>query len=114
MVVYQFKGLMQNFLLGELCVVQSICNMDDKEMSDAIDNHFTYWQILDGCLTVFGVEDIEQRAGNTKSFLAGKQRWQFLFNSVGNIENLFPLGFALKIICKNGLNNSVPGLPFFD
>ena len=74
LVINQFQCFMKNLLLRELSIIQSICDVDNEEMCDLVDNHLSDRKIFNCDLTVFCIQDIKKSTGYFKPVSACKQR----------------------------------------
>ena len=44
MVIDFHQNVVQNLLLGQLCIVQVVCDMDDEQVSDPVHSHLGHRQ----------------------------------------------------------------------
>jgi hypothetical protein len=58
---------MKELLLGELCVIKSVSDVDQKEMGQFVGEHFDDWDRLDCGFTVFSVQNSENGACNLEA-----------------------------------------------
>merc|ERR1719469_429802 len=60
LIVDHFESLVENFLFGELSVIQGGNNVDQEQVSNLVGHHLSHREGLDNDLAVLGVQDGEE------------------------------------------------------
>ena len=105
LIVDHFESLVENFLFGELSVIQGGNNVDQEQVSNLVGHHLSDWEWLDNDLAVLGVQDGEEGTSYGETVSWGQETGDFLFDSLGEGLHLQELSLVSFLAAHEISNN---------
>jgi len=78
------QDVVEDFLFGDHSIIEVIQDMEEEEMGHLVGNHLLQGLLdgLDHKFSVFGVQDVEQDAGDGETLLGSEQRRKVLLHGL--------------------------------